>query len=355
MPDAARGRAVYEERISHLALPAAPELSATLEVQTPPEDGLPFDFTTCTWHKNKFRTKDVLDTLMPDEAVARFLICEAARNETDMFTTSGEQPGKYVMHKCACGGREQPRKLGPRSATAAPQRGFGVKRSKKVGCEVRVSVNYSFQPGLALVRFHHWEHCDACRVQAPRNINATARMRVLLWLAQESSLQPVALVEKNVHEVAALYAKKHACTVADAKKLFLAVRRTARLSRCAFPAAETLSPQDPKRAPPDYNLSEEDCWNIKADHDANKWKFDKDPVLSLRHHADIYGDEVFVLQEQETAVINGQVIETKPFIFAVCPEGTIGIVREKINGGCVSFDASFGAWPTRVRAPLVGV
>ena len=75
-----------------------------------------------------------------------------------------------------------------------------------------------------------------------------------------------------------------------------------------------FSPQDPKQAPPDYNLSEGDCWNIKADHDSFKWKFHKDPVLSLRHHADIYGDDVFVLQEQETAKVNGRVVEIKPFI-----------------------------------------
>ena len=237
MPDAARGRAVYEARLAHLALVPAPELSATLELQTPPEDG-PFDFTTCTWRKHTYRTKEVLDALMPNEAVPLFLSCEAARTETDKFTKHGEQPGVYVMMKCACAGREKPKDVGPRRApdSGAAVRGCGLKRSKKVGCEVRLSVNYDHEPGVALVRFHHWEHCDACRVQAPRNIHPTARLRVQLWLSQEPNLQPVALVEKNAHAVAVTYATKHGCTVEAATKMFLAVRLAPPSCRSASPA-----------------------------------------------------------------------------------------------------------------------
>ena len=117
--------------------------------------------------------------------------------------------------------------------------------------------------------------------------------------------------------------------------------------------ADPFSPQDRRSAPPDYWLSEEDCWNIKGDVDSLKWKFDDDPVKSLRHHANMYDAEVFVLQEQKTELLSdGTRVETVPFIFAICPTATLGIVRERLHGGCVSLDASFGA-PVRALAPLI--
>jgi hypothetical protein len=66
---------------------------------------------------------------------------------------------------------------------------------------------------------------------------------------------------------------------------------------------------------------------------------------------------VFVLQEQKTDLLsNGTRVETVPFIFAIGPTATLGIVRERLHGGCVSLDASFGA-PVRVlpRRPLTRV
>ncbi len=66
---------------------------------------------------------------------------------------------------------------------------------------------------------------------------------------------------------------------------------------------------------------------------------------------------MFVLQEQKTDLLsNGTRVETVPFIFAIGPTATLGIVRERLHGGCVSLDASFGA-PVRVlpRRPLTRV
>ncbi len=109
-------------------------------------------------------------------------------------------------------------------------------------------------------------------------------------------------------------------------------------------------PQDRGSAPADYWLSESDCWNMKGDFNVGVWKLDGCVVTSLKRHAEKYNEEVFLIQEQETRELpDGSRVETKAFIFALCPKATLKIARARLHGGCVFFDATFGAH-ARLRA-----
>ena len=134
-------------------------------------------------------------------------------------------------------------------------------RAKVVGCEVRVSVNTVSE--LVSRSCASTSAAPALRrlslAGAAQHQPTCAATRAALAVA---GVQPSAGEEDRARS-RGLVRQKYMCTVMGAKKLFLAVRQTARNFRCMLPAAETLSPQDPKLAPPDYQLTEEDSWNIK--------------------------------------------------------------------------------------------
>ena len=171
-PDLARGQQLYDEAVASLEPTPELELTDTLELQTPPQDG-PFDLTCLRWHRHTLRNVEVHDALIPADEVERFANGEAARCDCDAFTTSGVQPGAYAMFACPCAGAAKTAWHGPRAQHA---RGPTAAGSKKVGCPVRFSVNYRVQPGLALVRYHaHQPSC--CTTRARGTPRARRRRR----------------------------------------------------------------------------------------------------------------------------------------------------------------------------------
>ena len=355
-PDLARGAELYAARLAELHDTPPLLLATELKLQTPPP-GAQFDVHDLEWYEHTLRGKLKWDALVPVEDVPRFLLGEAARCGCDLFTTCSDtgvdKPDRYCEHLCPCSGTAK-RFFGPHLEHA---RGYGKKGSGKVRCTARFSVKYNVTPGVARVRYICHEHVDACRVQAPRRVSPLAQARVLSWLLEQSSLQPVELVERNAAAAVNAYVVKHGGTNAEAKTLFHTVR--ARAARGAAPLARRLtpcvsrharlSPQNREAAPPDYWLSEEDCWNIKADANTASWKLDANPVTSLRRYAALHASEVFLYQEQETKeLLCGKRVETKPFIFALCPAETRGVLEARLHGGTVFCDATFGALARRV-------
>ena len=137
----------------------------------------------------------VLEALIPNSDVPRFLDGEAARCEGDRFTKRGERVGKSCSFLCPCAGKPYESIYGPRNVLA---RGRALTASKKVGCEARFTVTYDARPGVALVRYICYEHAAECRVQTPRRVPLAARLRIVSFLAHDPGLQPHTLVEKNV-------------------------------------------------------------------------------------------------------------------------------------------------------------
>ena len=179
----------------------------------------------------------VLEALIPNSDVPRFLDGEAARCEGDRFTKRGERVGKSCSFLCPCAGKPYESIYGPRNVLA---RGRALTASKKVGCEARFTVTYDARPGVALVRYICYEHAAECRVQTPRRVPLAARLRIVSFLAHDPGLQPHTLVEKNVAAVAGAYATRHGCSPAEAIRLFhkvrvRAARRGARVARSLAP------------------------------------------------------------------------------------------------------------------------
>jgi hypothetical protein len=233
--DAARGQVLYDALVDALPPPPPVKLAPELLVQALPEGAL--DFTHIAWSERIFRGGEVLEALIPNSDVPRFLDGEAARCEGDRFTKSGERKGKSCSFLCPCAGKPYESIYGPRNVLA---RGRALTASKKVGCEARFTVTYGVTPGVALVRYICYEHAEECRVQTPRRVSLTARLRIVAFLAHDPGLQPHTLVEKNVAAVAGAYAQRHGCSPAEAVKLFHAVRvraarRGARIARSLAP------------------------------------------------------------------------------------------------------------------------
>ncbi len=378
-PDLANGRQVYERLLKvQQAFTLEVRTAAELVLQQPPEGN--FDYTDLVWTERVSKVGKarqpalVLEALIPSDAVSFWLRGEALRCDVDKFPWSGctaqtATKGAYCFYNCPCAGKPEPAVAGAREEKA---RGPAKTASKKVGCPMRFSTTRSLDSLTVLITYICPAHADACCVQSPRRVSPEAKKRAYDALVLDKDLTAVQLVERNAAEVSRAYAQKHSCTPAEAITLFntVRVRRFASVAHAACGARRaarghapctraaalfTLTRADSNArvcvqehtcAPSDYWFSESDAWNIKSEFACLEWKLHPNVLDSLDLWAqELTRDgEVFINQSQQTGTdATGKLVETRPFIFGLCPKSTLALMRELLADGTLICDATFCA------------